>query len=165
MKKSTGIYLACLAMACSSQAIAQEPSLMVEAHDAEGVVVAEAPVGLDSKLRFSAEGVEVYTGEALEAIFHYSALSNISFRYDDGSGAGQLVAVEALRLRNNPVDENLEFIGFVGDPVALSVCGLKGEVLKSVAQWSGEAIDVSSLAPGLYLVKAGQSATFKFIKR
>lgn len=155
-----------MAMACSLQGAAQDSAkLMAVANDAQGVAMAEAPVGLESKLRFAEDGVEVYSAETLEAVFHYSDLSNISFRYDSGSGVATPVSDSELRLRSNPVAENLEFIGFSGEPVSLSVCGLKGELLVDVPAWSGQSVDVSALAPGLYLAKVGGKSTFKFIKK
>ncbi|MDE5870560.1 MAG: hypothetical protein K2H22_01235, partial [Muribaculaceae bacterium] len=127
--------------------------------------MAEAPVDLESKLRFADDGVEVYSGEALTAVFHYADLKNVSFRYDSGSGVTPVASGSTLRLRENPVAESLAFVGFSGAPTSLTVCGLKGETLINVSGWSGECIDVSSLASGLYLAKVGEGATFKFIKR
>ncbi|MDE6057299.1 MAG: hypothetical protein K2F93_04725 [Muribaculaceae bacterium] len=166
MKKTARIYLACMAIVGGLHASAQNPAqLMVVANDAEGVAMAEAPVGLESKLRFVGDGVEVYSGETLEAVFHYADLKALSFRFDAGTAVGQLSSEAALRLRANPVDESLEFVGFSGAAVPLSICGLKGETLVNVASWSGEGVDVSALAPGLYIARVGESATFKFIKR
>ena len=166
MKKTTGIYLACIAIGCGLQAVAQDSGqLIVVANDSEGTAMAEALVDLDSKLRFAADGVEVYSGESLAAVFHYTDMRSLSFRYASGSAVSSLDSEVSLRLRSNPVAENLEFLGFSGKPVSLSVCGLKGESLVNVADWSGQPVDVSSLAPGLYLARIGESATFKFIKR
>ena len=138
---------------------------MVVANDSQGLAMAEVPVDLGSKLRFADEGVEVYSDESLTAVFHYSDLNTISFRYDTGSSVAGLDSETSLRLRSNPVAENLEFIGFSGESVSLSVCGLKGEPLINVAAWRGQPVDVSSLSPGLYLARIGESGTFKFIKR
>lgn len=166
MKKTTGIYLACIAIGCGLQAVAQDSGqLKVVANNSEGMAMAEAPVDLGSKLRFAPDGVEVYSDESLAAVFHYSDIQSLSFRYDTGSAVSSLGSEISLRLRANPVAENLEFVGFSGKPVSLSVCGLKGEPFVSVATWSGQSVYVGSLAPGLYIARIGESATFKFIKR
>lgn len=159
-------FLAVLAFsAFSGMAWAQaDVELMVVAADAEGEVVGSSTVTLDSKLSFTKAGVDVYTGDALELSIPYADVAKLTFNYENKTGVETVAANSGLRLRNNPVAESLEFVGFSGDAANLVVTDLRGSVRASVSTWKGEAINVSDLTPGLYFVTVDKT-TFKFIKK
>lgn len=141
-----------------------EVTLKVVANDAEGSAIGAAPVTLESQLRFSAEGVEVYSGETLDAVFGYPGLSSISFSYDTTTGITSAGEFSQLRLRQNPVVDNLGFVGVSEEQATLTISALNGETLVEIPAWKGEDIQVSSLPTGLYFVTVNNT-TFKFIKK
>lgn len=138
--------------------------LNVVANNAEGAEVGKSTVTLESRLRFSDTGVEVYTGEVLTDVFHYADIANLKFAYQEGSAVTALPSSSGLRLRNNPVDNLLEPLGLPAESAPLSVADLSGKVRISAPQWRGEPIDVSDLTPGLYFVTINKT-TLKFIKK
>lgn len=142
----------------------EKTELNVVANGHDGTELAKTAVTLDSKLKFGETGVEVYSGETLVSVYPYADTANISFSYGDGTGVAEISQAGALRLRNNPVGETLELIGFDADSAPLSVVDLKGVVKISLSEWRGGAVDVSDLTPGLYFVTVNKS-TLKFIKK
>lgn len=150
--------------AASVCASAQTGSLQVVAKDAEGQIVAEAPVSLESRLQFSEEGVEVMTDESLSAVFHYADMHSIGFKYGSTTRLQALDKSESLLLRQNPVPELLEFKQHPAEAANLTITDLKGEVRYSANGWKGEAVNVASLTPGLYFVTVN-GTTLKFIKK
>lgn len=165
MKKSTRLLAVCASVVLSGSALAQDSAgLKVEASNSEGTVVEEASVDILSKLRFSESGVDVYHGETLAAVFHYSDISKISFRYGNGVGVEAVNAGGKLRLLDNPVAETLELTGFSGEPVQLKVTDLGGSIRAIVKEWNGESVNVADLTPGLYFVTVDKT-TLKFIKK
>lgn len=144
---------------------AQETTqLSVVASNAEGVETGKSIVTVESKLRFSDSGVEVYSGEMLTDVFHYADVANLKFAYGQGSGVAAIPSASGLHLRNNPVGDLLEPLGLSAECAALSVTDLSGKVHFSAPQWSGQPIDVSDLTPGLYLLTINKT-TLKFIKK
>lgn len=164
MKKTTRILLFSAVTAASFGAQAQSgQELIVVAKDAEGTAIGEASVSTASRLCFSEKGVEVVSGEVLSAVFDYSALQTISFRYDNLSGLESISSKDALRLLSNPVAENLEFSG-APEGASLIITDVAGKVRTRIQDWKGEAVNVASFAPGLYFVTVNHT-TLKFIKK
>ena len=159
-------FLALLASAALAGTIsAQEKTgLLVVANDADGAKITETPVNIESKIRFSESGVEVYTGETLSSTTPYAGLSSLKFAYGQGNGIASIAVEKNLRLRHNPVDDILEPIGLQAESACLSVTDLSGSIKVTVPEWRGEAIDVSQLTPGLYFVTIDKT-TLKFIKK
>lgn len=165
MKKTTRILLFSAVAAISFGAWAQSGQMLfVVAKNAEGQAVAEAPVSTTSALAFSENGVEVLSDGTLSAVFNYKAIQSIGFRYDGTTAVESVTADETLRLRQNPVPELLEFSSYPADAAALTITDLKGAVRTKIQNWSGEAVNVSSLTPGLYFVTVNNT-TIKFIKK
>lgn len=150
--------------AVAGQSFGEDVKLYVQGNDTEGKVVSSYIVGLDSKLRFSAEGVNVYNGDAPTATFSYADIASLSFSYQNLSEVVSVADDSGLRLRKNPVEDSLEIIGFSGVPVSLTVTDLKGAVRVSCPQWQGETVAVDGLSSGLYFVTINQK-TLKFIKK
>ncbi len=148
----------------SVSASAQTSQLSVVAKDADGQIVAEAPVSMDSRLIFSDKGVEVMNCEQLQAVFNYSGKHSIAFSYDQLSGIEGASSDCQLLLLQNPVSEFLEFKAYPADPASLTITDIKGVVRYSAKDWNGEPINVGYLAPGLYLVTVDK-VTLKFIKK
>lgn len=165
MKKMSKILLPVVAVLCALPARADgEVTLQVVANDAEDTEIGRAPVTLESKLCFSDKEVEVYSGETLSAVFGYSGLTSLTFVYDTTTGIASEGALDMLRLRQNPVDDNLGFVGFAGEQASLTLSALNGETVVNIPEWGGEDIYVGSLPTGLYLVTVNNT-TFKFIKK
>lgn len=164
MKKTTRILLASAAATISFGAWAEGGQLLVVANNADGQAVAEAPVTTASKIAFSETGVEVLSGGTLNAVFNFRTLKSLSFRYDGTTGVETISAADGLVLRQNPVAEALEFVSCPAEAASLTITDLKGSVRNKISNWSGEAVDVSTLAPGLYFVTVNNK-TIKFIKK
>lgn len=164
MNRTIKILLGSALAATSVSASAQTGQLSVVAKDAEGQSVAEAPVGMESKLIFSEKGVEVMNGDALQAVFDYGDIHSIAFSYDGLSGVESAAAASSLRLLQNPVPDFLEFKDYPADPATLTITDVRGAVRYTAQDWNGEAVNVSALAPGFYLVTV-DNTTLKFIKK
>lgn len=165
MKKMSKILLPVVAMMFALPAKADgEVTLQVVANDTEDVEIGRSPVGLESKICFSDKEVEVYSGETLSAVFGYDGLKTLTFVYDSTTGIATEGAIARLRLRQNPVDDNLGFVGFSDGKTTLTLSALNGETIVSIPAWEGEDIPVGSLPAGLYLVTV-KNTTFKFIKK
>lgn len=165
MNKPARFFVLAVFAAMAGVAWAQEEvELKVVANNEDGVAVGEAPVTLESKLRFSKSEVNLYTGEILTSAFRYADMKSLSFRYDKFTGMKSVKADTPLRLRNNPVGEFLELLGTSGECRPLSVSDLRGGVRIYLPEWNGEPVDVADLAPGLYFVTVNKT-TFKFIKK
>ena len=165
MNRPTRFLAALAALACAGSVWAQEEKVLnVVALNEEVEAIAEAPVSLESSLRFTAEGVEVYGEELLSAVFNYTDMNAFAFRYDTQTGISLTPAASGLSLRTNPVVANLELLGHSGEATRLTVTDLRGTVKASAEEWTGEPVDVSALAPGLYFVTVNKT-TLKFIKK
>ena len=165
MNRPTRILAVLALSAFAGTALAQQKvELKVVANDAEGAEVASSVVTVDSQLRFTAAGVDVYNDGSLEAAFPYADMSKLTFSYDTATGMAAVDAAQELRLRNNPVAESLEFVGFTGESACLSVADLSGAIKVYLPEWRGNAVDVSDFTPGLYFVTVDKT-TFKFIKK
>ena len=165
MKKMSKILLPVVAVLFALPAKADgEVTLQVVANDTEDAEIGRSPVTLESKLYFTDKEVEVYSGETLSAVFDYSGLKTLTFVYDSTTGISPEGALAQLRLRQNPVDDNLGFVGFADELASLTISALNGETIVSIPAWKGEDIHVGSLPAGLYLVTVNNT-TFKFIKK
>lgn len=158
------LTLALLATSTSACVLAADPEgVKLKALDADGVQTGVTDITLQSRIRFSQEGVEVYEGETKAALFPYDKTASLAF-ITHGSGVAGVSAESPLRLAENPVGDRLELTGASGDTCPLTVFDLSGAACVSLPRWNGEAVDVSRLAPGLYLVTVN-STTLKFIKK
>lgn len=164
MKKTTKILLWSAFAVASVSASAQTGRLSVVAKDADGQIVAEAPVSMESRLIFSDKGVEVMNGEQLQTVFNYRGKHSIAFSYDQLSVIESASTDCPLLLLQNPVSEFLEFKAYPADPASLTITDINGAVRYNAMDWNGEPVNVGYLAPGLYLVTV-DNVTLKFIKK
>lgn len=70
----------------------------------------------------------------------------------------------SFRLRQNPVGDRLEIAGESDGSADLTVYSVDGSCRLAVSGWSGDAVDVTMLSPGMYILKINNQ-TLKFIKR
>lgn len=161
MKKLTG-WLPALMFLCIP-GIAGADTLIMEANDYEGQVIASTPVNNNTRLFLASQGIDVYNGETLKTTFNYEGLSYITFRLTDNAGVKDMV-VSKLRLQENPVRESLNFIGYEGDATSLTVFDASGKIVVKNDSWRGEPINVSRLSPGIYFTVINNT-TFKIIKK
>lgn len=80
------------------------------------------------------------------------------------SGVSDITSAPQALLRHNPVETALEFTSAPQSPCTLGVYSLQGTRLLSVDSWNGENVNVSNLAPGLYLVNFNNQS-IKFYKK
>lgn len=80
------------------------------------------------------------------------------------SGVSDIAVARQSQLRHNPVETTLEFTAAPDAPCTLGVYSLQGTLLLSADGWNGEDVDVSNLAPGLYLVNFNNQS-IKFYKK
>lgn len=120
------------------------------------------PLNMETKMKFTPTGVEITNGNEV-ATYAYGKISKI--RFETGTTSITDVTREtSLSLRDNPVTDYLEIDGHDGTPVSLTVTALSGTVLNITDSWKGEGVNVSHLAPGIYLVTINKE-TLKFIKK
>lgn len=159
----SGAFL--LLLGSSLNAFAAPDQLYVVANAEDGSKIGQAEVVEDGYLQFSGTAVEVYNASKSKvASFDYNGLKSVSFTKDPESGITSLKAASSIRLKENPVFESLEIVGYDGNPSSLTVFDMKGGVMLKMEGWNNEAINVSSLQPGLYFVTINKT-TLKFIKK
>lgn len=158
-RQTTSLLTAGVIAAATALSASAEMSVRVQ--DAVGNDVT-APLKLSTRISFGQAAIEIANeGTATLSIPYADALS-ISFVTP--SSVAPVLADSGLRLKHNPVGDQLELTGYAGAPSAMSISSLSGLRMMSLANWTGEAIDVSSLAPGIYILNI-DSKTIKFIKQ
>lgn len=162
MHKTKQMLATMLMAACSLGAFAD--SRVVAQPKAEDAEKAYADLTVDTKVRFSATGMEVVNGENV-AVFPFADYSKLSFETGISSGVKDLLANEGtLKLRRNPVESVLQLDGYAGNATTLSVFALNGAQALKIDAWSGQSVDVSSLPAGAYLISVNKQS-IKFIKK
>jgi len=109
--------------------------------------------------------ITVAQGNADVATFPLSQVSSISFNGNFG-GVDDISQdlTNVINLRNNPVENLLQFTTAPAEPCRATVYSLQGSALVSIARWQGEDIDVSNLNTGIYLLQFNNQ-TIKFYKK
>lgn len=161
MNKFT-LTLGMLALASGSLLADPATGVQLESKDASGQQTGVTPITLQSRVRFAAEGVEVYEGDTRVAMFPYTSTASLSF-ITHGSGIKGVKDPAPFHLASNPVSDRLVIIGGPKE-AGIEVFDLNGSRVLSVNNWKGEDIDVSSLNSGIYLLTLN-STTIKFIKK
>lgn len=160
MKKSTKLIIAATCLAAPLTVFA-DSSIEVKAPDDGGI--STVPLNLSTKITFGATGFEI-ANEGLQTVaFSYANSESISFKSVQTGIASAQVSSQ-FSLKRNPVESQLDIAGFNGSEVPLSVFSLSGESMLSIARWQGEAVNVSSLSAGVYILKINNQ-TIKFIKK
>lgn len=162
MHQSKQMLAAMLMATCSIGAFADSRVVVLpKAEDAEKAYV---DLTVDTKVRFSATGMEVVNGENVSA-FPFTDYSKLSFETGISSGVKDLLANKgALKLRQNPVESILQLDGYTGNATTLAVFSISGAQALKVDAWSGQSVDVSSLPAGVYLISVNKQS-IKFIKK
>ena len=131
---------------------------------AEGAEPAYVELTLATKVSFGPEAMIVTNGDN-SVRFDYAAISRVRFEVGLPSGVNNVMQERTtLSLRQNPVENTLEILGYDGAPATLSVFSVSGAKALTLAGWQGETVDVALLAPGLYLVTVNNE-TLKFLKK
>lgn len=116
---------------------------------------------------FSKPAALLYVHTGAEGAAEGFSLKNVeSITFSDKAAAVEALpgAEGGVKLRNNPVQDELRFAGAPELPCTLSIYSLQGSQLLSLKGWQGENVDVSFLAPGLYILHFNTNS-FKFIKK
>lgn len=164
MNKPTRILSLMAAIAIAGNAWAQNTSgVNLIVNNASGAPIDKVPVTVDSKIKFTSEGVDVLENEVIKASFSYGTFATLSFTTPT-SGISAATTDVSLRILNNPVADILQIAGCEAESTPLLISDLAGRVKISLRDWSGENLDVSTFAPGLYFVKI-KNTTLKFIKK
>lgn len=158
-KKYLFMLLGSLSLA--SAAGGAEPKIMVEPSD-QGTAK-EAPLSVDTKIQVTASGIQIVNGTQTLSV-PYSDINRISFRTSPSSLSEISGRTAPYALRRNPVASSLEILGFSGPGRAPDDSITDGHTAFSTSHWNGETIDVSRLAPGIYIVNV-DNTTLKFIKQ
>lgn len=166
MKKPLRILSLIAAAVVSCSAMAQDDGgVKVIANDSQGESVGKVAVTIDSKIVFTADGVQILDKESQTAFFPYADISTLSFSTPEAAGVASVAERGKIRLLENPVSSMLRIS--VPDNLTsppLSIHDISGSIRISLRKWDGEAVDVSNLAPGLYFVTLNNT-TLKFIKK
>ncbi len=113
-------------------------------------------VGKNATFTLQEDGVDLATLKAAD-------IASLKFEYVTTGVENTLVDRFALRLRTNPVENVLSFIGQAPENANLAIYATDGKCVLNVAGWQGDDLDVSSLSGGLYVLKINNQI-MKFIK-
>lgn len=160
MKKSTQLTLAA---ALTAFALPVNAENVVEVHAPDNGGVTTALLSTGTVISFKTNGFEIATDGSATTNVSYADAEKITFK-TSGSSVSTVDAKSTMRLRRNLVESMLEMEGHDGKSTRLTVNSLSGLTLISFKEWNGEAIDVTSLIPGIYLLNIN-NLTFKFIKK
>lgn len=152
-------------MAVSSDMLAQGgQQLMMVAKDADGNTHVSLPLTTASHLYISPDGIKVTSGDEMAALLSFDNVRSLAFVLEDIDGIVSPETVTSMYLRQNPVSDLLIFSEYPEQPSTLTIVNMNGSVRHVVDNWNGQAIDVSSLPSGLYLVTLN-NITLKFVKK
>ncbi len=160
--KQTRKLLALGALLCSCGAAMAQSDLLLVANPTEGNEEQSVPVYVGSTVTFTSQGVEVSGSQT--ATFTWGSFSTLSFKVGEATGIAENIVNSELRLRHNPAEYELEFVGYDGNAANLAVFDLNGRRHLTRNNWSGENVDITSLSPGVYFVTINNK-TIKFIKK
>ena len=163
MKKNTVSLLFAMLSMAGGTAWAESQTLWITASNESDEILTEVAVTNDSKLRFSPEGIGVYDNDVLSSTIPYEDLFKLTFRYSNTTSVN---AIESswLRLRENPVGDVLEILGYEGEGTVLSLYDAGGRLCLENKEWRGETVNVSNLKAGIYFGIIDK-ITFKIIKK
>lgn len=165
MKKFIKFLLISALIAVSYDALAQDQQqLVMVMKDADGNPYDRLPLTIYSHLKITPEGIRVTTGDVPDAMLSYDNVQSLSFGIEDVEGITSPEIGSSLCLSQNPVYDLLIFSEYPEQSSTLAIMDMKGSVRGVVDNWNGQDVDVSSLAPGLYLVTVN-NITLKFVKK
>lgn len=145
-------------------AYAQSESSLMQVHSLDATQPPqETPLSEISKILFSTTGFEVHLLDNAPAKnYAYGEVSRITFKTGN-SGVSSAITAD-LKVKTNPVKSMLEVVGYdASQEYNLAIYSLTGQEVMRVADWKGEAINVSGYAAGIYFININ-STTIKFIK-
>ena len=135
--------------------------LQVHSHDTEAAPV-EYAIKTISKVTFASTNFSVYQGEEVAGVFELRNVSRIKFA--ESSAVQSVEQASAMVVTPNPVKDNLVIRGGEGlYGSAVSIYSVTGANVMQLSSWQGEAINVSHLPAGVYIINI-QSETIKFVK-
>ena len=127
----------------------------------------EVAITTESTITFSETGFSVNASATQQMEFAYGNVESITFAVSGQSGINGVTATKqhGYTLAENPVGDLLTVITPATFKEArLSIVSFNGRNVFSNDSWTGTPVNVSSLAPGLYLLTI-DSTTLKFIKK
>ena len=161
MNKHIRFLLAAGALASAGAAcLHAEKTVKVTAPDGTPTRMA---LSTGTRISFPVTGAEIANPGEETVSIPYSRIQSISFD-DTGLGVDRTVSNIALRVRRNPVESLLEVSGHNGAVARLSIASAGGARMIGIREWKGEPVDVSSLAPGIYILTI-DNTSIKFIKK
>lgn len=164
MRKSVRMLGAAAIMGLTAIAVQAEVNMVV--NQAEGGTTREVTITTASTVTFTASGFTVTGADSQVVDFAYGNVLNITFA--SGPSAIGNIAEEAkatFRLAQNPVGETLSVITPADfESGRLTITSLNGSTALSESAWDGTTLNVSALAPGVYLLTIDKT-TIKFIKK
>ena len=141
--------------------VSAEKIIQIEMSDAN-VAPTEVAVAEISRIQFAAGSFSVkYLQNDATAMFNYAQVKRITFKDDSAIATTQATNKMVVV---NPVRENLLLKG--GDALYgtdINIYSMTGTLVMQVAAWAGDAINVSHLTPGVYIINT-QFETLKFVK-
>ena len=136
---------------------------VIEVKSPDDGTVTTAPLKVGTRIAFGPAEFRILNAGDPEMAFAYRQTSAIRFN-TNATGIAGVEAQGRLRLLRNPVADVLEVTGHDGSIASVSVTALSGAVVLRTQDWTGEPIDVASLAPGLYILNINKQQ-LKFIKK
>ena len=115
------------------------------------------------KITFNQNEINFVLDDATEVALELSEVSKLTFS-GDVSVESLIKDTEKVAIVPNPVVSNFKILGadkYKGE--TLTIYSINGQIVNQTAAWDGEAIDVSNLPQGIYLLNIN-TLTIKFIK-
>lgn len=117
-----------------------------------------------AKIEFAADGINVIrTNDTGDTYLFSDGVEKIMFHPENPSAITTVKnADEAMTLFVARDGSYISVRGWKGDKAAVSIYALNGQQVLATSNWNGGDINVSGLAPGIYLIKVGnKSAKFR----
>lgn len=163
MRKKRILIPALASVAAAFTAMAAGPQLVFEPKEGGSDIHKISEV---SRVTFTAGGLEVANVAYQSPVsYPYAELAKVVFDYAGVAGISKLVAIDepGIKVYPSPAVESISVTGIGDTSCRLSIYATDGKCVDVIDGYTGGSVDISGLAPGVYIVNAGQ-ATAKFFK-
>lgn len=160
-KKTLATLLLGMAAALTTVANAQERVIIIVPSEATET---EQTVALTTATEITLGKTDLTITDGAQSItLPYAQIGELILT--DPSGVDKITGEQQqYRLRENPVGDMLTIEGHDGAAAAVAIYSQSGAAVARVPEWNGEQLEVSRLAPGMYILTINRQA-IKFIKK
>lgn len=135
----------------------------IQIHLQDASAPLQMPISDIRKITFNQNEINFVLDDATEVALEYFKVSKMTF-VDNVSIESIIKDSEKVAIVPNPVVNDFKILGadmYIGE--AMTIYSINGQIVSHTDVWNGEAIDVSNLPQGIYLLNIN-NLTIKFIK-